>query len=105
MPAEHDTLTLINHIDQKFTEANRDRTAALKDIHAKIDSQGEKIARIDTTLALHIENTNARFDERDDAEEKADERKDTWMRTGATIVLGGGALSAVWGWFKEHVLK
>ena len=66
-----------------------------------VDKVLEQITRIDTTLAAHITATDKKFAKMDSEEAKGDDRRDTWMRTGLTSVVGGGSVWAFIEWLRS----
>ena len=111
MPAEIDTMRLLEHIDSKFAEADRKRATGLEIVHAKIDDHAREAReslgefRAETTAALgslSVElgkhETRIGAIEGKASAEKA--RADGWWKTGATIVLGGGGITAFLEWLR-----
>jgi len=101
VPADIDTKWLIDHIDAKFEASDSKRQAGLDAVHDQIAEQGKQITRIGTNLDNHIAATNAKFVAIETRESRAGERKDTWLRTGATGLLGGGSLWAFLEWIRS----
>lgn len=107
MPAEIDTLQLLGHLDSKFAEADRKRTASLEAVHAKIDENAREarhtlgefrrettaaFGRIDTTLGTH----DLRIKGIECRETAAAAKTESRMLTAAKILLSGGGLAALW---------
>lgn len=111
MPAEIDTLKLMEHIDRKFDDADRKRSDGLAVVHAKIDDHAREAResfdgfRTETTAALGALSVQlGKHDTRiGSIESKASAEKvraDGWWKTGATIVLGGGGLATLMEWLR-----
>ncbi len=112
MPAEIDTMRLLEDIDGKFAEADRKRADGLSAVHAKIEDHAREARenlgefRSETTAALgSISVKLGQHETRIKAIEsaRADEasRTDGWWKTAAGVVLGGGWLWHFFGWGSE----
>lgn len=112
MPADIDTMRLLEHIDGKFAEADRKRAEGLSIVHAKIDDHAREAReslgefRSETTAALGTLSVEiGKHDTRIEAiEAKASAeatRADGWWKTGAAIVFGGGSLATLLEWLRN----
>lgn len=112
MPAEIDTMRLLEHIDSKFADADRKRADGLAIVHAKIDDHAREAReslgefRSETTAALGTLSVEiGKHDTRIGAiESKASAqatRADGWWKTGATVVLGGGGFATFLEWLRS----
>lgn len=94
MPAEIDTLQLLNHIDTKFGEADRKRSESTKALHAKIDAfRGETTAAFGK-LSTKVELNEQRIDSIEERETTAASKSEGRMLAAAKILLSGGGLAA-----------
>lgn len=111
MPAEIDTLKLLEHIDRKFKDADDKRSAGLTAVHEKIDDHANEAraslaAFSETTtsalgkIAVELGKHETRIDAIETARSGEATRSDGWWKTGATIVLGGGGLAAFMRWLE-----
>lgn len=111
MPAEIDTMRLIEHLDAKFAEADRKRGASLEVVHRKIDDHAKEARqslgefRTETTAALgqlsvEIGKHDTRIEAIESGASSEKARADGWWKTGATIVLGGGGLATLLEWLR-----
>ena len=101
MPAEIDTLKLLDHIGAK-----------IDGVHAKIDDHAKEARtsllefRTETTaalgtLAVEIGKHETRIDAIEGVHNTESTRADGWWKTGAAIVLGGGGLTAILEWLRS----
>ncbi|MDX2018224.1 MAG: hypothetical protein SFY95_11395 [Planctomycetota bacterium] len=111
MPAEIDTKWLVDHIDRKFKEADDKRALGLTAVHQKIDDHANEARSSlaafshETTAALgairrELGQHETRIDAIEAAKTAAATRADGWWKAGATIVLGGGGLTALIRWME-----
>jgi ferric-dicitrate binding protein FerR (iron transport regulator) len=102
VPADNiDTKWLISHIDGKFEASERSRQDGFRTVHEKLSAQGEQITRIDTTLSKHITESTKKFEAIEQADRNSDDRRDVWVRTGLTSLVGGGSIAALIEWFRN----
>ncbi len=111
MPAEIDTMRLLEHIDTKFADADRKRADGLAIVHAKIDDHAREAReslsefRTETTAALgtlsvELGKHDLRIGSIERGKAAAETRADGWWKTGASILLGGGGLAALLEWLR-----
>lgn len=122
MPAEIDTMRLLEHIDAKFADADRKRADGLAIVHAKIDDHADhadaslkafakettgafkdvavQIAKIETTLSGHIATTTAQFNGIGAERKESSARVDGWAKTFVGSALGGGSVWAFLEWWR-----
>ena len=111
MPAEIDTMKLIEHIDRKFEDADRKRADGLSVVHRKLDDNSQQARdsldafRTETTAALggigvQLGKHELRLDSIESKAANEDSRADGWWKTGAAVVLGGGGLHALLEWLR-----
>lgn len=111
MPAEIDTMRLLEHIDGKFAEADRKRADGLAIVHAKIDDHAREAReslgefRFETTaalggLAIELGKHETRIGAIESGRAGEKSRVDGWMKTGAAAVLGGGSLWTFLEWLR-----
>lgn len=107
MPAEIDTIALLNHIDGKFADADRKRADGLAIVHSKIDDHAREARdslaafRTETTAALgslsvEIGKHDTRLDAIEERESTSDAKVEGRMLAAAKIILSGGGLAALY---------
>ena len=111
MPAEIDTMRLLEHIDTKFADADRKRADGLAIVHAKIDDHAREAReslgefRAETTaamgaLSVEIGKHATRIGAIESSRAGEAARSDGWWKTFAAIVLGGGGLATLFVWVR-----
>lgn len=112
MPAEIDTMRLLEHIDSKFADADRKRAEGLSVVHAKIDDHAREAReslgefRAETTAALgslsvEMGKHATRIGAIESSRAGEASRVDGWWKTAAAIVFGGGGLATFLEWIRN----
>lgn len=98
MPSDDAVARIIDHLDRRLIDQDRERSKEFGQVYAKLDRLNEttnaafmtnaiKVAEIATSLQAHMAADDSRFE----AVEKGDAKKDGWTKTFFTVAAGAVA--------------